>query len=579
MTFKLDELLLIRALNATRPLYFPTYAALRVLGEHRPKSGDGLLARSTLRKLKSGDRWRYRPFQMYKGTNAFATPEQHEYRKCLAPSPVTAIADALILQLLSTAREFAVPERVFSYRWPRHPRSGWSYQYFATGYRERNEAISVALVEEPKSVAVVADLKSFYPSVEPKALLLTLERLLARASGDAHEFRREILQFVKQLFDASPQGIPIGPGSGHFLGHIALREVDQLLIERFGGRYFRYVDDIVVVVSRETRRQALAAVSAAVAEQGMLLNESKTAFLDAQHWQTNVHAPDLQFDDSFSAFTSDLATHLAFHSANAEILKQQFLQAGFSIPVSRLLALSRYSRFRYFLRQRGRLHAASLFFTGVATLVDRARALRSEYERALERLRAEGITADPTLQRWRSQRARRVVNALFYLWSPQAWKSQMGVFESFPDLVEQRALATALSTGNVVPILPFYGRGPAAFAEIWNEHSTTPADFDWPSTGLANPEIESLVTLTLMGAVRVPEEISRNQSEWHLLRLGASNAQAQRTRADLTYDDEVESLTLNLGREEIAALVKSRYAVQESSVLDALALLGSEYRS
>ena len=577
---RLDELLLIRALNASRPLYFPTYAALRVLGQHQPQTGDGLLARATLRKMKSGESWRYRAFQMYKGTHLSVGPDQHEYRSCLAPSPTTALAEAAILQTLSTESIFAIPPQVFSYRWPRHPRSGWSYEYFAAGYKDRNSAITAALRDDSGSVAVVADLKSFYPSVHVKTLLATLEGLLARASGPAHESRKEITEFIRQLLDASPQGIPIGPGCGHFLGHIALRNVDRALYDKFGTRYFRYVDDIVLVVPKESRLQALAAITAAARGEGLLLNESKTVTLDIKRWESSVQAPDLQLDDSFAAFTSDLATHLAFHGGKADVFRDRFLTEGFSIPVSRLLALSRYSRFRYFLRQKGRLHAASLFLNDVTTFVARAHKLRAAYEDKLRILVDDGRTAEPELHRWRSQRARRVVNVLFYLWAPGTWKSKMAIFEAFPELVEQRSLAASLANGDVGPILPFYGRGPAAFAEIWNENANGPAKFEWPATGLSEPEMDSLVTLSLTGAIpELPNEIIRHQKDSRLLRLGGANASTQRTSIDLSYEDEVESLTLRVGRDEVAALVKSRYAIQESSVLDALALLGSEYRS
>lgn len=577
---RVDELLLIRALNASRTLYFPTYAALRVLGQHRPKAGDGLLARATLRKLGSGDSWRYRAFQMYKGTHLSKGPDQHEYRDCLAPSPTTAIAEALILQYLAVDPLFAVPPQVFSYRWPRYPRSGWSYEYFASGYKERNNAISAALRSEPGSVAVVADLKSFYPSVNRETLLLNLEGLLKKANEKTQEASNEILDFVQQLLKASPQGIPIGPSCGHFLGHIALRGVDQVLHEKFGSRYFRYVDDIVLVVSRESSRGALAALKAAVESEGFLLNESKTATLDLRRWESSVEAPDLQLDDSFAALTSDLATYLAFHGDSADELKQQFLAEGFSFPISRLLALSRYSRFRYFLQKRGRFHAASIFFNDVKSFVARAQRLRTAYEEKLQNLMEDGRTSEPELQRWRSQRARRVVNVLFYLWTPDAWQSKMAVFEAFPELIEQRSLAAALSKGDVGPILPFYGRGPAAFAEIWNEYANAPASFELPAAALSKPEIDSLVTLSLTGAIQgIPGEITRQHRDSRLLRLGGEHASPIRWGADLSYEDEIESLTLSTHREEIAALVKSRYAIQESSVLDALALLGSEYRS
>ncbi|MFZ2987807.1 RNA-directed DNA polymerase [Ideonella sp.] len=517
---------------------------------------------------------------MYKGTRVLAGVEQHEYRHCLAPSPTTALAEAVILQFLSIDPVFAVPSQVFSYRWPKHSMSGWSYEYFAAGYKERNSAISAALREAPENVAVIADIKSFYPSADPKSVLLTLENLLKKGTADTTSAGRQILTFLHQLLAASSQGIPIGPSCGHFLGHIALRTVDETLLNAFGSRYFRYVDDIVLVVPKERRAAALAAVTAAVQGQGLQLNDAKTATLDRARWESSVEAPDLHLNDSFAAFTSDLATYLAFHGAKAEELRRKFLDSGFCIPISRLLALSKYSRFRYLLQRKERLRAAALVLKDSTTFISRAVSLRTAYEERLQSLIEDEKTLEPELQRWRSQRARRVVNVLFYLWAPDIWKSKMEIFSVFPELVEQRSLAIALSNGDVGPILPFYGRGAAAFSEIWTECRDESASYEWPNTGLLEPEIESLTTLSLTGAIRsLPDQIERHSKNSRFLQLGKKNPIATRSRTDLSYEDEVESLTLQVTRAEIASLVRSRYAIQESSVLDALALLGSEYRS
>src|SRR5439155_23538085 len=114
-----------------------------------------------------------------------------------------------------------------------------SYQYFAIGYRERNEEIAKRLTE-PGQVAVVTDIKAFYPSVKTAQIEEALENRLKRSELLAKS-TEEILNFYRQLVGTGNVGIPIGPQSGHVLGHLALADVDEALTKQYGDNYFRYV--------------------------------------------------------------------------------------------------------------------------------------------------------------------------------------------------------------------------------------------------------------------------------------------------------------------------------------------------
>ncbi|UUZ74893.1 hypothetical protein LP414_22345 [Polaromonas sp. P1(28)-13] len=206
--------------------------------------------------------------------------------------------------------------------------------------------------------------------------------------------------------------------------------------------------------------------------------------------------------------------------------------------------------------------------------------LKRIYEMSLLALADEPAEASPNLRRWQVQRARRVMNALFYLRSFSEWNSQFDTFDVLPELVEQRALAEALTSGNVNPVLPFYGRGPAAFSELWAEHGHGSATVLPRETELTRAEIDGLITLRLYGTIQADSlQPHIHREDARLLRVVNRTTSMTRTIPDLSFEDEFESLRLGTSDQEISELVRTRYALSEGTALEALSLLSSEYRS
>ena len=204
-------------------------------------------------------------------------------------------------------------------------------------------------------------------------------------------------------------------------------------------------------------------------------------------------------------------------------------------------------------------------------------ALKKTYENSLINLNQEPVQKAPNLRRWQIQRARRIINTLFYLRSFREWSSNNVTFEAWPEPLEQKALSESLVTGTINPILPFYGRGPAAFSELWLEHGKSSASFTQPQT-INNAEIDALVSLRLSGAISAesvqPIQIT-NSRPYEIVNSNTSS----RSIPDLSYEDEFESLRLGTSEQETSKLAQTRYSQSEGTALSALSLLSSEYRS
>ncbi len=579
--FGLDQTLLIRALNTTRQSYFPTYVGLRLIADQLPPGENAYLQRLIRRRLFSGDAWRFKQFDLYKGSSTTPAGVEHIYRDCLAPSPLTAIAESFVLALLAQHSAFSVPSRVYSYRWPSSSRSGGSYEFFVEGYKQRNGDIADGL-SVANHVAVVTDIKRFYPSICPRKIDSILKSLLDKSDEDFKPWRDPIIGFFSQLLSAGSHGIPIGPASSHVLGHLILRDVDHELTSNYGTNYYRYVDDIVVVCHEDQVDKVKRDIQRSVERQGLALNTDKTNVIGRIEWQRSIMRPDISDEDSFRSFSTDLTVYLAFHPERAESMKKMLAEGGLSIPVERLRALSAYPRFRYFLSRRkarsGLSHALGLFFASNRALLDRGLRLKGLYESALSSLLDEPVEFSG--RRWQLQRARRVINSLFYLRHFSEWNVGRGTFDTLPELAEQAALAEALSTGLATPVLPYYGRGPAAFSELWVEHGQSDVKLLSSDNQANTAEVDALITLRLYGLIPAErvESLRKQYNSRLLCVVNRANASA-RTTLNLSFEDEFESLRLGVTDQEFSVLARTRYAQSEGAALQALSLFGSEYRS
>ena len=578
----IGQTLVARALNATRHVYFPSYLGIRLIGMQLLEPDDGYVERMILRRLNASEKWRYKKFSLYKGSTITRGVAEHEYRDCIAPSPITALAEATVLALMGSEPAFSVSDRVYSYRWPPSAFSGSTYEYFGEGYRRRNLAIDASLSAD--MVAVVTDVRKFYPSVSFDNIRGVLTARLQRSGDTLRTNQDEILAFFHDLVEEGGGSIPVGPSSGHVLGQLAMEGIDAELADVFGDKYFRYVDDVIAVVPRAEARRARDIIEASLGRRGLEPNQAKSATVSAEEWHRNMVRPDVESADSFYKFARDLTVYLVLHSERAHSLKVAFASSGLAIPVQRFLALSQYSRFRYFLRKsKGVSQVADvvrIWSSSNDVLLLRAQELKRRYETELRRAIEAPRSSDATLRRWQAQRTRRIVNALFYLRGFAEWSEDLGGLDGTPELLQQAALARALSSGAANPILPFYLRGAAAFAELWGEYGRGLVAFEWPQRGLTVAELDSLVLLQLSGVLRVPvNPVQAESPRSRMIAVAARERPARRSIPDLSFEDEIESLRLGMENSMIADLSRTRYSLSEGTMLEALSLLGGGYQS
>jgi hypothetical protein len=121
---------------------------------------------------------------------------------------------------------------------------------------------------------VVSDVESFYPSVGERALSRAL-----RMAGVPLTSVSALSAFLRGLWEAGVEGLPVGPEPSAILANCVLAGADEAVLER-GVALARWVDDVVLVASdRHGAERAYRSWTAALAEAGLRPNEAKTRLM------------------------------------------------------------------------------------------------------------------------------------------------------------------------------------------------------------------------------------------------------------------------------------------------------------
>lgn len=573
-----------RALNSSRNVHKPTYAGLRLLlnaARHNPTP----FLRQLHNRCQSRESWRYYSFQILKEANKDKPPV---YRNCLTSSPLTTAAEAYVLGLMAAQPAFQPPSCAFSYLWPLGTRSGRSFEYYFDGYARRNHRVSELLAENPDYLAVVTDIKAFYPSVDKDRLRKKLAKRIASVSDTSSA--RPIAKFVDALLTLSRPnvaGIPIGPEVSHVLGHVALEEVDAVMLKAYGDRYLRYVDDIIIVCARSDVLTATNRLGQALAEEGLFLHEGKQDLVDAATWSMNSRPVSSDGGlNTFGALLDDIILYLLRQPNEIEPLRKQLLEQGLSLPIRRLGSLARSRRYRshkrrLFRQQRGFFEWAKSWFITERSIIEKAKAVREDMLKVATRIAADPVPTQPMPRKAYAQKRRYVFNRLLYLLSPDQYTKLLQMIPEIDEFFETRLVAGALAAKNGTMILKYPGRVVDTFCQLWSEHhASVLPQIDWP-TDPKRAEAESIAHMALYFPV-VPTFAFANGLTTHapgsriLIDVCCGSATDRNSITPFSFLDEMELLFRKTSSDEVRQLVTSRFDELEELGLDALLLGASE---
>jgi hypothetical protein len=577
---KIFETLSVRALNSSRYLHPLSYLGLRLFIDSFSKSRNLSLGyRFIKRKILTRKNWRY---YNYPGLKGISSESGIEYRTFTVGSPTTLLAEAAILKSLSTEPIFEPPACAFSYLWPISGKGGRNFAYYLEGYNKRNLAITDLMKTSPNDVVYIFDIEKFYPKVSKTFLLDRLTKRLQKLTDRTNN--KNVLDYVEYFLSTSDNGIPIGPDMGHLLGHVALEDVDSELSKKYGGKYLRYVDDIVIVSDKNRIEQVAYDLTRSLEKIELSLNIGKQDTLTAEEWINNVPVIEHQNDKiSFGTLLSYLSIYLNRTPASYNILCKTFRDQGFALPFSRLRSMSQYKRYLIYLnalfnrRGRGiRWWKKALTMSNIE-LLEMAKHIRDNMIRELKSVEVDIDSLVGIKRRWHIQKLRFLTNRLLYLLSPKDYGYLVQLIPDVDELQEIRKILLAFDSEDITELLKLPGRVISTFCELWTETKSDEPRFYIEE--ISEIESISLATLSLNQVITLPQEIIEKAPSHlkGLLNCCSANYKGGEEIEVLSYLDELRTLLYGYEKEELKEQLTTRFNYKEGIFLDGLRLGGSEF--
>jgi len=197
-------------------------------------------------------------------------------RDSLQLSPLDRLVYQALVDPLAAHIDGQLVPFAFSHRL-RGPDSKWMFKSGVGQWKAFHSAVRDAVTEHSGSFIVATDLSQYFENVNFRYLRRHLEKLTA---GTALQPTIDALhQCLRAWSPYNDHGLPQNIDASSFLGNALLDIVDRSMLG-LGYRYFRYMDDMRIVVDSEAAaRTALMRLIAFLREVGLGVNSSKTQII------------------------------------------------------------------------------------------------------------------------------------------------------------------------------------------------------------------------------------------------------------------------------------------------------------
>lgn len=538
----MKKYILSRPVNALKKIYAPSYLGAKIRAAKSTPSLDSITEIATKKRLNSSEAWNYKIFKVFKGIGDAGEPE---YRDYMAPSPSTATAEAYILNELSESLKNITYGNVYSYI-RAEKNSAHNYEYYLWNYERRNQDILNALSEDKDSVALFFDIKNFYGSVDT-ALLITMLKRHSVLGDSANAYA---LDFLIDQLHQSPRGIPIGTELSHLAADIFLSALDASLLERFGARYFRYVDDITIVCKSEELAVAEKHIHDLVSDIGLSSNEKKREVFSHAQWQKEMNTAPVK-GENFHEYCESLGAWIGGDGSKHIWLERELKNLGFQIPLEKIVARNRSQQISYQWNEH--------------EIISRSKEIRSKYLNAVDSI-TESRPNDPS--RWFLQKTKRAINPLFYLLNKEEYGIIQSATAASKSLTTQQEVSNAIHSGNCKTLISFPGVTVNTFCEIWKTIEPDGMQLREPLPKIkTDAQLESILVLAMHNIVEPPPEILPT-SLWLALRPGVTSRSSSLTG----FEKEIQSLRIGLKPKSQSELLRGRIDSSEDIGLEGLEL-------
>lgn len=262
------------------------------------------------------------------------------YRSIFVPGPNESFAEAALLAECSRHAVFRSPGFVFSYRLAEGGDTQGVYKPYFTGLQERQQQIAGACKAGAGTVVRYTDIKRFYPNISGDLAISAWLKACDAAQMPAlsRDLGIKLLAHHAQVCQnaAHGKGLLTGPMFSHLIANLVLRDVDDAMSAAFPKRYFRYVDDVVLVGSPAEVSAGRSQLAAMLSALGLDLHETgagKDFELASADWLDGEADFSGKDSHNWMLFVRDIKQFLISQPSSRTNLANRFAAEGFRIPL------------------------------------------------------------------------------------------------------------------------------------------------------------------------------------------------------------------------------------------------------
>lgn len=408
-----------------------------------------------------------------------------EFRDLYIPGPNEILAEtALLAECSDAAHAFSPPSGVYSYRLATGTDTQGVFQYYFHGFRERHKLMGQACHEQKDAVVIYTDIRRFYPSVTIEKAK-DVWKTACTESGLSETYNELGLKLIENYKknNGNTSSLLIGPMFSHLIGNLILREIDLRMQEEAPGRYFRYVDDFVIVAPKQTALELENVISGMLNDMGLGLHPDKRLKVSSTRWLEFEHAfEDKETGVSWKTFIGGLKQLLLLKPESRDEVEIRFREAGIRILPIDYSEVVQDSRFQQMIGalSKNPFHRNRMRNLSPEQIVSDGLHLRTLYARQLNEILSELHTSDAFGRKMRVPRLRFLLSRLGYLATVEQLKTITYAIEGVEEVAIFLEIFRALVQHDVSDLLRFGPKAAQMVAQPLRAGSE-PVNFSFPN--------------------------------------------------------------------------------------------------
>lgn len=399
------------------------------------------------------------------------------HREIFIPGPNEAYAEAALLAECANYSEFKQSSSVFSYALTSRDDSKGMYAPYFAGLQERHRAISKACSGTVGQVVLYTDIKRFYPSISLEVARQAWRQACdkSKITANYRTLGDKLLSHHDKASKATPnnRGLLTGPMFSHLIANLVLRDLDEEMSASFPGRYFRYVDDVVLVGTKDQVAAGRELIESRLRTLGLELHgegSGKDFQISTDAWMIGAE----DFDDSISkgwmTLSRNVKQFLLTQPQYATYLSEAFISRDFRIPLPDYQVAVQDSgykdRFNDSLKRHPWLLKTIYRDITPEKLIEAAESLRQNYADNLNGLLGFGCDIDGYQRKRLIPKIRYFAGRLLYLARKPDLISISRKLSEYPELYMLAEIMAAVATRDVSKLLPLGSNAVQSAAQV-----------------------------------------------------------------------------------------------------------------